>query len=68
VRERVLGDQLLSERQAADDKDVEQDLAISLAMEEADFWERAAKPGMLTQVWKQGRWVILAVGAVLVLK
>jgi hypothetical protein len=68
MRERTLGRQLLSERQVTDDKDVEQDRALSLAMEEADFWERAAKPGMLTQVWKQGRWVILAVGAVLVLK
>jgi hypothetical protein len=57
MRERTLGRQLLSERQAADDKDVEQDRALSLAMEESDFWEKAAKPGMLTQVWKQGRWV-----------
>jgi hypothetical protein len=68
MRERTLGRQLLSERQAADDKDVEQDRALSLAMEESDFWEKAAKPGMLTQVWKQGRWVVLAVGAVLVLR
>jgi hypothetical protein len=68
MRERTLGRQLLNERQAADDKDVQQDLALSLAMEESDAWERAAKPGMLTQVWKQGRWVVLAVGAVLVLK
>ncbi len=60
-RERTLGMQLLNERQAADDKDILQDRALALAMEESDAWERAAKPGMLTQIWKQGRWIGLAV-------
>jgi hypothetical protein len=60
-RERTLGMQLLNERQAADDKDILQDRALGLAMEESDAWERAAKPGMLTQIWKQGRWIGLAV-------
>ncbi len=54
-RERVLGMQLLNERAAAADKDVQQDLALSLSMQESDAWERAAKPGLVTQVWRQGR-------------
>lgn len=63
-RERTLGMQLLNERQAADDKDIEQDRALSISMQESAAWERAAKPGMLTQIWKQGRWVALLAAVV----
>ena len=63
LRERTLGMQLLNERQAADDKDIEQDRALSISMQESEAWERAAKPGALTQIWKQGRWAALAVVA-----
>ncbi len=58
-RERALGMQLLNERAAAADKDVGQDLALALSMQEADAWQRAATPGLLKSVWQQGRAAVL---------
>ncbi len=62
-RERVLGMQLLNERAAAADKDVQQDLALSLSMQESAAWQRAATPGLLKSVWQQGR-AALVVGVI----
>ncbi len=42
--------------------------ALSLAQQESDAWQRAAAPGALTQVWRQGRFAALAVVVVLALK
>lgn len=67
-RERVLGMQLISERSASQAviDGLRNDLSISIR--ESDAWERAAKPGALTQIWKQGRAAAVAVVIVLALK
>jgi hypothetical protein len=60
-RERTLGMQLINERSATDlvIDGLRGDLSIS--MDESDAWERASKPGALTQIWRQGRAAIVAV-------
>lgn len=67
-RERVLGNQLISERGASDEVIAGLRASLSISMQESDAWERAATPGALRQIWQQGRWVVLAVGAVLIIK
>jgi hypothetical protein len=67
-RERVLGMQLLTERSASDDVISGLRASLAISMQESDAWERAAKPGALTQIWKQGRAAAVAVALVLVLK
>ena len=67
-RERTLGMQLLNERASSQDVIDGLRASLSISMQESDAWERAAKPGALTQIWKQGRWAALAVVAVVTLK
>jgi len=67
-RERTLGMQLISERTASDEVIAGLRGSLSISMEESDAWERAATPGALRQIWQQGRWVILGVGAILIIK
>ncbi len=64
-RERVLGMQLLNERSASDDVIAGLRTSLSISMQESDAWERAAKPGALTQIWRQGRAALVAVAIVL---
>lgn len=66
-RERTLGMQLLNERTASDDVIFGLRESLSLSMQESDAWERAAKPGALTQIWQQGRAAVVAVALVLAL-
>jgi hypothetical protein len=54
-RERTLGIQLISERTAASTEITRLNTALTLSMQESAAWERAASPGALTQVWRQGR-------------
>lgn len=35
--------------------------ALALSIQESDAWERAASPGALTQIWRQGRAAAVAV-------
>ena len=42
--------------------------ALSLSQQEADAWERAAKPGALTQIWKQGRAAALVAVVILAVR
>ncbi len=67
-RERVLGMQLLTERSASDDVIAGLRESLSISMQESDAWERAAKPGALTQIWQQGRAAVVAVAIVLALQ
>ncbi len=67
-RERALGMQLLTERSASDDVIAGLRESLSLSMQESDAWERAAKPGALTQIWQQGRAALVAVAIVLAVK
>ncbi len=60
-RERTLGMQLISERTASQDVIDGLRMDLSLSMQESDAWERAAKPGALTQIWRQGRAAVVAV-------
>jgi len=60
-RERTLGMQLISERTAASTEITRLNTALSLSMQESSAWERAASPGALTQLWRQGRAAIVAV-------
>lgn len=60
-RERVLGMQLLEERGASDEVIAGLRASLSISMQESDAWERAAKPGALTQIWRQGRAAVVAV-------
>lgn len=64
-RERTLGMQLLTERTASDDVIFGLRESLSISMQESDAWERAAKPGALTQIWRQGRAALVAVAIVL---
>jgi hypothetical protein len=64
-RERTLGMQLLTERTASDDVIFGLRESLSISMNESDAWERAAKPGALTQIWRQGRAALVAVAIVL---
>lgn len=64
-RERVLGMQLLTERSASDDVIFGLRESLRISMQESDAWERAAKPGALTQIWRQGRAALVAVAIVL---
>ena len=64
-RERTLGIQLLTERSASDDVIFGLRESLSISMQESDAWERAAKPGALTQIWRQGRAALVAVAIVL---
>lgn len=64
-RERTLGMQLLTERSASDDVIFGLRESLSISMQESDAWERAAKPGALTQIWRQGRAALVAVAIVL---
>ena len=66
-RERTLGMQLLTERTASDDVIFGLRESLSISMQESDAWERAAKPGALTQIWQQGRAAVVAVALVLAL-
>ncbi len=66
-RERTLGMQLLTERSASDDVIFGLRESLSISMQESDAWERAAKPGALTQIWRQGRAALVAVAIVLAL-
>jgi hypothetical protein len=66
-RERTLGMQLINERGASDEVIGGLRNSLSISMDESDAWERASKPGALTQIWRQGRAAIIAVGLVLVL-
>ena len=65
MRERTLGMQLLTERTASDDVIFGLRESLSISMQESDAWERAAKPGALTQIWRQGRSALVAVAIVL---
>ena len=67
-RERTLGMQLLTERSASDDVIFGLRESLSLSMQESDAWERAAKPGALTQIWRQGRAALVAVAVVLAVR
>lgn len=67
-RERTLGMQLLTERSASDDVIAGLRESLSLSMQESDAWERAAKPGALTQIWQQGRAALVAVAIVLAVR
>ena len=67
-RERTLGMQLLTERAASDEVIAGLRGSLSISMQESDAWQRAATPGALRQIWQQGRWVVLAVGAVLIIR
>jgi hypothetical protein len=60
-RERTLGMQLINERSASDEVINGLRGSLSISMDESDAWERAAKPGALTQIWRQGRAAIVAV-------
>jgi hypothetical protein len=60
-RERTLGMQLINERAASDLVISGLRGSLSISMDESDAWERAAKPGALTQIWRQGRAAIVAV-------
>lgn len=64
-RERTLGMQLINERSASDDVIAGLRASLSISMQESDAWERAAKPGALTQIWRQGRAALVAVAIVL---
>ena len=64
-RERVLGMQLISERTAASTEITRLNTALTISMQESDAWQRAASPGALTQIWKQGRAALVAVAIVL---
>lgn len=68
MRERTLGRQLLTERTAS--ADVEQGLREALVLErqESAAWQRAAVPGALTQLWRQGRAALVVGALVLALK
>lgn len=60
-RERTLGLQLITERTASQEVIDGLRMDLSLSMQESDAWERAAKPGALTQIWRQGRAAVVAV-------
>ncbi len=64
-RERVIGMQLISERTAASTEITTLNTALTLSMAESAAWQRAASPGALTQIWKQGRAALVAVAIVL---
>jgi hypothetical protein len=53
--------QLINERAASDLVISGLRGSLSISMDESDAWERAAKPGALTQIWRQGRAAIVAV-------
>ena len=67
-RERVLGMQLLNERAASDNVITGLRASLSISMQESDAWQRAAAPGALTQVWRQGRAVLVVAALVLAIK
>ncbi len=67
-RERTLGMQLLSERSASDLVISGLRASLSISMQESDAWERAATPGALTQIWRQGRAALVAVAIVLAIQ
>lgn len=54
-RERTLGNQLVTERTASQAVIDGLRMDLSISMQESDAWERAASPGALTQIWRQGR-------------
>ena len=60
-RERTIGMQLISERTAASTEITRLNTALTISMQESDAWQRAASPGALTQLWKQGRAAVVAV-------
>jgi len=60
-RERTLGIQLISERTAASTEITRLNTALTLSMQESSAWQRAASPGALTQIWRQGRAAVVAV-------
>ncbi len=60
-RERTLGMQLISERTTASTEITRLNTALTLSMAESSAWERAASPGALTQIWRQGRAAVVAV-------
>ncbi len=64
-RERTLGMQLLTERSASDLVIDGLRESLRISMDESDAWERAASPGALTQIWRQGRAALVAVAIVL---
>lgn len=67
-RERTLGMQLLNERASSQDVIDGFRESLSISMQESDAWERAAKPGALTQIWRQGRAALVAVAIVLAVR
>lgn len=64
-RERTLGMQLISERSASDLVIDGLRASLRISMQESDAWQRAASPGALTQIWRQGRAALVAVAIVL---
>jgi len=64
-RERTLGMQLINERSASDLVISGLRESLRISMDESDAWERAATPGALTQIWRQGRAALVAVAIVL---
>lgn len=64
-RERTLGMQLISERSATDLVIDGLRASLRISMQESDAWQRAASPGALTQIWRQGRAALVAVAIVL---
>jgi len=60
-RERTLGMQLISERTTASTEITRLNTALTLSMAESSAWERAASPGALTQIWRQGRAAVVAI-------
>ncbi len=67
-RERTLGMQLINERGASDLVISGLRGSLSISMQESDAWERAATPGALTQIWRQGRAALVAVAIVLAIQ
>ena len=66
-RNRSLENQLLAERDASTVEIMRLNDALALSVRESDAWQRAAAPGVLRQVWQQGRVAILVGGAILLI-
>ena len=65
---RTLTTALLNERTASTTEIFRLNAALSISMQESDAWQRAAKPGVLRQVWQQGRVAVVVAAVILAVR
>lgn len=65
---RTLTTTMLAERDASTAEIARLNTALSLSIQESDAWERAAKPGMVKQLWQQGRAAVVVAALVMAVR